>query len=97
MLKVFIGSPRVELVFVMVVFPLIINVILFWVQDNILKAKERPEWEVSEAASRSEVQAHKNLVDVEDESSNGRQNSYPQRRQTEEEKEHYHEEARRIL
>ena len=37
LLKVFDGYPRVELVFIMVVFPVFLNALLFWITDGYLK------------------------------------------------------------
>jgi len=39
MLEPFADDPRVELVFVMIVVPAVMNILQFWVQDNFLKQK----------------------------------------------------------
>ena len=39
-LSVFKGHPDMELVCVMMVFPFILNIIQYWIQDNFLKGTE---------------------------------------------------------
>ena len=40
-LRPFVHDPKLELVFVMIVVPTVMNIFQFWVQDNFLKGKEK--------------------------------------------------------
>ena len=39
-LSVFYGHPFLELIFVMIVIPLVLNIAQYWVQDNFLKGTD---------------------------------------------------------
>ena len=39
-LRPFFGTPKLELIFVMIIVPTIMNIFQFWVQDNFLKSND---------------------------------------------------------